>query len=113
MKSAVEGDKALSASLQCRLSDCEGLVQLLRSIESECRSKAEREGAEQAGRLNDMATLEKKSVQYKEVSAALLLGYADIAQQCACHGVPTRQMLVFAICATAGKPGRAFEKMSV
>ena len=89
MKSAVEGDKALCASLRCRLSDCEGLVQLLHNTERECRSKAEREGEEQAGRLNDMATLEKKSVQYKEVSAALLLGYADIAQQCACHVVPT------------------------
>lgn len=75
MKSTVESHEAQSVSLQSRLSDSQGLLKLLLNIENECRNKAERENSEQAGRLKDMATLEKKSVQYKEVCATLC-GYA-------------------------------------
>ena len=68
-RSAIGSEEQLCASLHSRLAECNTLLQQLRDIESACKEQAQREAREQDGRKQDMITLEKKSIQYKQVSS--------------------------------------------
>lgn len=69
-RGAIGSEEQLCSSLHSRLAECNSLLQNLRDIELACKEQAQREAREQAGRKQDMTTLEKKSIQYKQVFPA-------------------------------------------
>jgi hypothetical protein len=68
-KAAIASEMERCASLQSRLQECEDLLKELILVEQRCKEQAKHEAADQEARSRDMATLEKKSMQYKQVAS--------------------------------------------
>lgn len=65
--SSMRSEDRLCSALQTRIAECQSVLQQLLAVEQECQQHATRQAAEHHGRAQDMTTLEKKSIQYKQV----------------------------------------------
>jgi len=63
----MRSEDRLCSALQTRIAECQSVLQQLLAVEQECQQHATRQAAEHHGRAQDMTTLEKKSIQYKQV----------------------------------------------